>query len=104
MVNREATMESTMLTSTTRPGRLGSRAWNYLWAVTEMALRLLTNGRWGAPPAIWLALVCHMTLTRIRGILRMLGAVFPARSHDWARGDYRVSMLHSCGAAQSTID
>ena len=116
MVEWEATMESTMLRSSTHPGHLGSsgerpvrdtersRAWSYLWAVTEMALRLLTNGRWGAPPAIWLALVYHMTLTRIRSILRVLEAVFRSRPHDWAPTAHRTSALHSCGALQSTID
>jgi hypothetical protein len=95
VVEGETAMESTMLTSTTHPGPFGSssetpikdaegsRAWDYLWAMTEMALRLLTNGRWGAPPAIWLALVCHMFLIRIRGILRVLGAVLPSSSQDW---------------------
>jgi len=57
------------------------KAWGYLWWVTEMILRLLTNGRWGAPPATWLTLVYYISLAYIQGILRTVALVLSPLSY-----------------------
>jgi hypothetical protein len=112
----ESTVESSLLSDTDRlrfsasmgegsaTDTEGSRAWGLLWAVTEIALRLLTNGRWGAPPAVWLASMYCLSLARIRDMLEMLGAVLSPNAYDlvWARCERSVFL--GCGAEQSGID
>ncbi len=71
------------------------RAFGYLWLVTEMVLRLLTNGRWGAPPATWLALVYSMSLAYIQGILRVLALVLPPLSYGRSQAGHEGSMVVS---------
>ena len=109
-------MESVMSVSTERQyplglgggrqaeGTEGSRAWGYLWAATEMALRMLTNGRWGAPPATLLALLYHLSLTRIRGILQVMALVLSPISTDRSRAGHKGSIMPSCQTLQSAID
>ena len=71
------------------------RAWDYLWLVTEMVLRMLTNGRWGAPPATWLTLAYYMSLAYIQGILRMVALVLSPLSYSHSQAGQEGSMAVS---------
>jgi hypothetical protein len=70
-------------------------AWGYLWLVTEMVLRMLTNGRWGAPPATWLALMYYMFLAYIRGILRAVALTLSPLSYSRSQAGHEGSMAVS---------
>lgn len=76
-------------------GTAGPRAWGYLWLVTEMALRMLTNGRWGAPPETWLALVYYMSLAYIQGILRAVALGLSPLSYSHSQAGHEGSMAVS---------
>ena len=100
-------MKSVMSVSTARPypsgsggagqaeGAEGSRACGYLWAATEMVLRMLTNGMSGAPPTTCLSLVYHMAVVHIEGILQTLTFVLSPISYDRDQTGHKGSMAVS---------